>query len=219
MFWIWSGWWNTFCRQAFPCSTTKKEGYINAQLFSQATDIPFPYPHHKILLQSKYCLAQLAWISKQVTVALQQSLIKFQYNYRCMYDFYSGKNSSSFFKHAKDTVTWECVLATEGFEEVREGFTHQLTFCNSASETPHILTYSWILWTECKTAMIQVTANVYVFGLKMYTSQPITALLESKAELWLAKRRTFSCQNCARSGTLPVAINYCKFTFSLVLMQ
>ena len=97
----------------------RKKG-INAQLFSQATDIPFPYPHHKILL---HCLAQLAWISKQVTVALQQSLIKFQYNYRCMYDFYSGKNSSSFFKHAKDTVTWECVLATEGFEEVREGFT------------------------------------------------------------------------------------------------
>ena len=47
--------------------------------------------------------------------------------------------------------------------------------------------------------------NVYDLGMKMYTSQPITALLGRKAELPLAERCTFSCQNCKRSGTLTVA--------------
>ena len=47
----------------------------------------------------------------------------------------------------------------------------------------------------------------------MYTSQPITALLERKAELWLAERCTFSCQNRTRSGTLTVLELACFDTF------
>ena len=47
--------------------------------------------------------------------------------------------------------------------------------------------------------------NVHDFGMKMYAPQPITALLERKAELWLAKRSTFSCLNHAHSGTLTIA--------------
>ena len=51
--------------------------------------------------------------------------------------------------------------------------------------------------------------SVYDFGIKMYTSQPITALLARKGELCLAEGYTFSCQNRTLSGTLTVAF-YCS---------
>ena len=44
--------------------------------------------------------------------------------------------------------------------------------------------------------------NVHDFGMKMYTSQPITALHARNDKLWLAC--TFSSQNRSRSGTLTV---------------
>ena len=46
--------------------------------------------------------------------------------------------------------------------------------------------------------------NVYGFGMKMYTSQPITAQLFFQEELWLVESCTFSCRNRTRSGTLTV---------------
>ena len=46
--------------------------------------------------------------------------------------------------------------------------------------------------------------NVYDFGMQMFTSQPITALLGRKAELPFSEGCTFSCQNRSCSGTLTV---------------
>ena len=45
---------------------------------------------------------------------------------------------------------------------------------------------------------------MYDFGMKKYTSQPITVLLARKAELWVAERCTFSCQNRKSSGASTV---------------
>ena len=55
-----------------------------------------------------------------------------------------------------------------------------------------------------RTVVPSKSLNVYDFGMKMYISQPIIALLGRKAELPLAERCTFSSQNRTRSGTLTV---------------
>ena len=53
--------------------------------------------------------------------------------------------------------------------------------------------------------IVQVSSkflNVYDFGMKIYTSQPITAQLFFQEELWLVESCTYSCQNSQSPGKI-----------------
>ena len=66
--------------------------------------------------------------------------------------------------------------------------------CNAKYKTSIMLSFYTVIVPEC----------VRLRHENVHHSQPIAALLERKAKLWLAERCAFSCQNRTRSGTLTV---------------
>ena len=83
-------------------------------------------------------MIQVSWISQQVAVGCPLSSkagMYFLYNYRCIYDFHIGLNSSFSFKHARDTELRDLFVAKEGLEELSEGFIHQWRFESPTDKT------------------------------------------------------------------------------------
>ena len=78
-------------------------------------------------------------------------------------------------------------------------------------------------WWDIKASILVLTLlkylNVNDFGINMYTYQSITIPCKRKTDLWLAWRRTFSCQNCTRLGTLTVYLCFLTPAVLISILQ
>ena len=147
-----------------------------------------------------HCYLFLLFVVRQIFIP--QTLIWPNRNFSKKMVCYAG----SFLFNAANTVSrnsihWKCNSSlTCKYYIVQDRRIYSI-FTHAKSKKPYCDESNLCTYLDTVGRLPSEFLNVYDFGMKMYTSQLITAQLLFQKELWLVERYTFSCRNRTRPRT------------------